>query len=198
MAISVKYLVEELGIEKEVAEKIFAERGKEIAAEKTKREELEAALGEKDNSLAKITEELNTLKENNADANEWKTKFENLTREIAEKEAQAAAEKEAKEKADNIANRFKAVLGEKEFSHSAIEADYLKKFGEALDVAENQGKSDADIFHTLTKDDGAAFKGVTAFKLEAGADKGFGGDSGIDLGNLDMADYIKARNEMKG
>lgn len=200
MAISVKYLVEELGIEKEVAEKIFAERGKEIAAEKTKREELEIALGETDKSLAKITEELNTLKETNADANEWKTKFEKLEKEIAEKEAQAAADKEAKEKADNIANRFKAVLGEmkKEFSHSAIEADYLKKFGEALDVEENKSKSDEDIFHALTKDDASAFKGVTAFKLEGGADKGFGGDSGIDLGNLDMADYIKARNEMKG
>ncbi len=165
MAISVKYL-EELGIEKEVAEKIFAERGKEIAAEKTKREELEAALSERDGTLEKITEELNTLKETNADANEWKTKFENLTQEIEEKEAQAAADKEAKEKADNIATRFKAVLGEKEFSHSAIEADYLKKFGEALDVAENQGKSDEDIFRALTKDDGTAFKGVSAVKLE--------------------------------
>lgn len=172
MAISVKYLVEELGIEKEVAEKIFAERGKEIAAEKTKREELEAKLSESNGSLAKITEELNALKETNADAKEWKTKFENLTQEIAEKDAQAAAEKEAKEKADNIANRFKAVLGEKEFSHSAIEADYLKKFGEALDVAENQGKSDADIFNALTKDDGTAFKGVTAFKLEGGKSGG--------------------------
>lgn len=165
MAISVKYL-EELGIDKETAEKIFAERGKEITAEKTKREELEIALGEKDESLAKITEELNTLKETNADANEWKTKFEKLEKEIAEKDALAAAEKEAKEKADNIASRFKAVLGEKEFSHSAIEADYLKKFGDALDVAENQGKSDADIFHALTKDDGTAFKGVSAVKVE--------------------------------
>ena len=166
MAISVKYLVEELGIDKEVAEKIFAERGKEIAAEKTKREELETALSEKDGSLAKITEELNALKESNADANQWKTKFEKLEQEIAEKEAQAAADKEAKEKADNIASRFKAVVGEKEFSHSAIETDYLKKFGEALDVAENQGKSDADIFHALTKDDGTAFKGVSAVKVE--------------------------------
>lgn len=165
MAISVKYL-EELGIDKETAEKIFAERGKEITAEKTKREELEIALGEKDKSLAKITEELNTLKETNADANEWKTKFEKLEQEIAEKDARAAAEKEAKEKADNIANRFKTVLGEKEFSHSAIEAEYLKKFGEALEVAENQGKSDVDIFHALTKDDGTAFKGVSAVKVE--------------------------------
>lgn len=173
MAISVKYL-EELGIEKEVAEKIFAERGKEIAAEKTKREELETALSERDGSLAKITEELNTLKENNADAKEWQTKFDNLTKEIEKEKAQAAADKEAKEKADNIASRFKAVLGEKEFSHSAIEADYLKKFGDALDVAENQGKSDADIFHALTKDDGTAFKGVTAFKLEGGTGKGIG------------------------
>ena len=37
MAITVKYLGD-LGVEKEVAEKIFAERGKEIEADKAKRE----------------------------------------------------------------------------------------------------------------------------------------------------------------
>ena len=40
MAITVKYL-EDLGVEKEVAEKIFSERSKEIEADKAKREKLE-------------------------------------------------------------------------------------------------------------------------------------------------------------
>ena len=43
MAITVKYL-EDLGVEKQVAEKIFAERSKEIEADKAKREKLETEL----------------------------------------------------------------------------------------------------------------------------------------------------------
>ena len=49
------------------------------------------------------------------------------------RETQATAEREAKEKADNIANRFNTAMGENNFSHEAIKADYLKKFGTALD-----------------------------------------------------------------
>ena len=45
-----------------------------------------------------------------------------------------------------------------EWSHEAVKADYLKKFTEALEDEAYAGKSDKDIFHALTKDDGAAFK----------------------------------------
>ena len=135
---------------------------------------LETDLKTKSDDFARVTNELNTLKENNATAEDFKHKFEQLQTEIAEKEAQAKAEREAKEKADSIANRFNTVVGEKKFSHEAIKADYLKKFGEALDSKDFTGKSDAEILHELTKDDSAAFENVTAFRLEGGTNRGIG------------------------
>ena len=160
----------------------------------TKLEEIKTLKGEKKNLEDKIGE----LTETANSAEDYKNKLETLQNDIKEKEKQAEADRKEKEKADGIAARFETVVGEKKFSHDAVRADYLKKFGEALDNTDYQGKSDAEIFHALTKDDAAAFENVKAFHLEGGANKGFGGDSGIDLGKLDMADYIKARNEMKG
>ena len=72
------------------------------------------------------------------------------------------------EKTENINKRFEAVVGEKKFSHNAIKADYLKKFGEALELEENKSLSDEQVFHNLIKDDKNAFEGVTAVKLAGG------------------------------
>ena len=173
MAITVKYL-EDLGVEKEVAEKIFAERSKEIEVDKAKREKLETELKEKTESLESLTTEIETLKTSGKNADEIQAKLDAL---IAEREAekkQAEADRILKEKNDNISNRFNAVLGEKKFSHDAIRDAYLKKFGDALENKDCEGKSDADIFHELTKDDATAFTGVTAVKLAGGRPQGTG------------------------
>ena len=69
MAITVKYL-EDLGVEKEVAEKIFAERSKEIEADKAKREKLETELKENKESLENLTTEIDTLKTSGKNAEE--------------------------------------------------------------------------------------------------------------------------------
>ena len=173
MAITVKYL-EDLGVEKEVAEKIFAERSKEIEADKAKREKLETELKEKTESLENLTTEIDTLKTSGKNADEIQAKLDAL---IAEREAEktkAEADRIMKEKQDNINNRFNAVLGEKKFSHDAIREAYLKKFGDALENTDYQGKSDTEIFHDLTKDDATAFTGVTAVKLQGGTPQGLG------------------------
>ena len=174
MAITVKYL-EDLGVEKEVAEKIFAERSKEIEADKAKREKLETELKEKTESLESLTTEIDTLKTSGKNAEEIQAKLDAL---IAEREAEktkAEADRIMKEKQDNINNRFNAVLGEKKFSHDAIREAYLKKFGDALENTDYQGKSDTEIFHDLTKDDATAFTGVTAVRLQGGRPQGVGG-----------------------
>ena len=171
MAITVKYL-EDLGVEKEVAEKIFAERSKEIEADKAKREKLEAELKDSKASLENLSTEIETLKTSGKNAEEIQSKLDAL---IAEREAekkQAEADRLLKEKNDNISNRFNAVLGEKKFSHDAIRDAYLKKFGDALENKDFEGRSDADIFHELTKDDATAFTGVTAIKLAGGNPQG--------------------------
>ena len=173
MAITVKYL-EDLGVEKEVAEKIFAERSKEIEADKAKREKLETELKEKKESLDNLSKEFEDLKSSNASAEEYKTKYEALVADNEAKEKQAEADRILAEKNADIEKRFAECLGDKKFSHDAIKADYLKKFADALESEEYKGKGDVDIFHALTKDDAAAFTGVTAVKLQGGTPQGIG------------------------
>lgn len=144
-----------------------------------------------------LEENITKLTENSKNAEDFKEKFENLQKEIREKEEQAEADRKAKEKADNISSRFDAALGDRKFTHEAVKADYLRKFGEALENKDFQGKADADVLHELTKDDAAAFQGVTAFRLQGGSAQNFGGEHS-DLGKLDMAEYIAARKKMKG
>ena len=174
MAITVKYL-EDLGVEKEVAEKIFAERSKEIEADKAKREKLETELKENKESLDNLSKEFEDLKSSNASAEEYKTKYEALVADNEAKAKQAEADRILAEKTENINKRFEAVVGEKKFSHNAIKADYLKKFGEALELEENKSLSDEQVFHNLIKDDATAFTGVTAVKLAGGRPSGTSG-----------------------
>lgn len=174
MAITVKYL-EDLGVEKEVAEKIFAERSKEIEADKSKREKLETELKEKKESLDNLSKEFEDLKSSNASAEEYKTKYEALVADNEAKAKQAEAARILAEKNADIEKRFAECVGDKKFSHDAIKASYLKKFAEALESEEYKGKGDVDIFHALTKDDAAAFTGVTAVKLAGGRPSGTSG-----------------------
>lgn len=203
MAITVKYL-EDLGVEKEVAEKIFAERSKEIEADKAKREKLETELKEKKESLDNLSKEFEDLKSSNASAEEYKTKYEALVADNEAKAKQAEADRILAEKTENINKRFDAVVGEKKFSHNAIKADYLKKFGEALELEENKSLSDEQVFHNLIKDDKNAFEGVTAVKLAGGRPTGSGNNfsSVKDIMNSDMTREQKrqaiAENIAKG
>lgn len=143
-----------------------AELGKKFVAKADHNTKLE--------EIKTLQEKITELGEKANTADDYKRQFEDLKTEIKRKEEKEAADRIAKEKADAVANRFAAVLGEKKFNHEAIKADYLKKFGEALENKDFEGKSDSEIFHELTKDDGAAFEGVTAFKLEGGTNKGIG------------------------
>ena len=196
MAITVKYL-EDLGVEKEVAEKIFAERSKEIEADKAKREKLETELKENKESLDNLSKEFEDLKSSNASAEEYKTKYEALVADNEAKAKQAEADRILAEKTENINKRFEAVVGEKKFSHNAIKADYLKKFGEALELEENKSLSDEQIFHNLVKDDATAFTGVTAVKLQGGTPQGVGGKSVTreDFNKMSYKERLQIYNE---
>lgn len=151
-------------------EKIIIENGKDIQREKEGLETVKNELKTAKDTVTNLTGELQQLKNAGASAEEWKQKFEALQTEIAEKEAAAKAEREKAEREADIKSRYNAVCVDKdgkplEFTHDAIRTEYLRKFGEILsdiDNTEYRGKSDADIFHALTKDDGAAFKGVQA------------------------------------
>lgn len=149
--------------------------GADVEKFKSKVTALETELKEKKEDIEKLNTEFEELKATNASGEDWKAKFEALQAENDARAKQAEADRILAEKTENINKRFNAAVGEKEFSHDAIKADYLKKFGEALELEENKSKSDEDIFHALTKDDATAFKGVTVVKLAGGDGKGGGG-----------------------
>ena len=174
MAITVKYL-EDLGVEKEVAEKIFAERSKEIEDDKAKREKLETELKEKTESLESLTTEIDTLKTSGKNAEEIQAKLDAM---IAEREAEkkkAEADRIMKEKLEATKSRFeKANEGKGEWYNEPTKDFYFKKFSDALESEEYAGQSDVDILHSLSKDDQSARKGVTAVKLAGGKPQGVG------------------------
>ena len=193
MAITVKYL-EDLGVEKEVAEKIFAERSKEIEADKAKREAVETKLKEAEKSLESLTTEIDTLKTSGKNAEEIQAKLDAL---IAEREAEktkAEADRIAKEKADNVLSRFNAV--KKKFKHNDIEQAYLKRFSDAIESKDFEGKSDTEIYHELTKDDDC-HEGVKAVHLAGGTPSGVGGKSVTreDFNKMSYKERLQIYNE---
>lgn len=148
--------------------------GADVEKVKSKVTALETELKEKKADFDKLNTEFEALKTANASGEDWKAKFEALQAENVAKEKQAEADRILAEKTENINKRFDAVVGEKKFSHNAIKADYLKKFGEALELEENKSLSDEQVFHNLIKDDKNAFEGVTAVKLAGGRPTGTG------------------------
>ncbi len=149
--------------------------GADVEKFKTKVTNLETELKDKGAAFENLSGEFEKLKSSNATAEDYKTKFEQLQNDIAEKEKTAKEEKEKAEREANILSRYNAVAIDKdgkplEWSHEAIKADYLHKFTEELSNKENEGKSDADIFKSLTENDGAAFKVPSAQNVFGGAD----------------------------
>lgn len=147
--------------------------GADVEKVKQKVTALEADVKEKKDAYDKLNTEFTALKAANASGEDWKTKFEALQAENLAKEKQAEADRILHEKQEKITNRFNAVVGEKKFAHDAIRAAYLKKFEDALESKDYEGKSDADILHALTKDDASAFTGVVPVKLVGAAGKAF-------------------------
>lgn len=169
--------------------------GADVEKVKAKLTATEADLKESKEAFEHLNTEFDELKKNNASADDWKAKFEALQAENIAKEKQAEVDRLAKEKSDNILNRFNGVVGDKKFTHDAVKADYLKKFGEALESKDYEGKSDEDIFHALTKDDASAFVGVQAVNL-VGGNPNAEGNVPSNLGKMSMSEYISARKSM--
>ena len=170
------------GLSDEAIEKIIAEHGKALQKEQSRSETLKADLSEAKATIQTLTTEAEALKANGANAEEWQKKFETLNEQIKAEKAQAEADRAAKEKTEAIKSRFEAVSIDKDgkplkWAHEAVGKSYLSKFTEALNDKANEGKSDAEIFHALTKDDKAAFENVTTAVLRGGVPIGSGGDS---------------------
>ncbi len=88
-----------------------------------------------------------------AEGNEdFKEKFEDLERRIADEKAKA--EKKAKAEAEEVeySNRFKTVVGEQKWRDELTEKAVYAEFKTALQDEANKGKGDKDILAALTQD----------------------------------------------
>lgn len=160
MAITKEYLTK-LGIEADIADKIFAERGKEFEADKEKITKLSDELTKSKQTITDITAELQGLKDKNATAVDWEKKFNELQeKQKAAEEENAKKEQEAADRADFESVAVDGKGNALEWSHDAIKERYFKKYIEAKENKEFKGKTGADIFNLLTKDDAGAFKTV--------------------------------------
>lgn len=173
MAITVKFL-EELGIETEIAKKIFAERGLEVEKEKAKLTAVQNELAEKTKAFDTLNSEMETLKTSNASAEDWKTKFETLQAENAEKARKAEEERLLSEKNANNQTMFENAVRDygktmSDWNSPIIQNGYKGLFISEIEKPENVGKSHRDILHELTKDDPTAWKGVEIVKLAGGS-----------------------------
>lgn len=147
----------------EQLEKIMALHGSDVEKYKGEAATLKNEAAEKKKAFDLLRGELERLKESNAGAADYKKKFEDLQRDIAEKEKAAAQKQAAEERAAEISRRYNAAAVDKsgkplKWRHDAIKADYLHKFTEALADDAYKGKSDNEILSELIRDDGGAIE----------------------------------------
>lgn len=151
MAINKEFLTN-LGVSAEIAEQIFAERGKEISETNNKIGELTTQLETANANIKALTSEKTELSKYAGDVEGYKAK-------IAEYElaAQKRAEKEASMRAEAEFNKkIEEVMAGKEFT-----SDYVKR-GLMADIrteyAKDATKGLSVIFDELTKDKDGIFK----------------------------------------
>ena len=153
--------------------------GADVEKAKSKVTALETELKEKKADFDKLNTEFEALKTANASGEDWKAKFEALQAENVAKEKQALAEKAEKEKEENNRLLFQKAVeayGKKadDWNGKFTEEGYYNEFIKALELKENAGRAHKDILHDLVKNDGTAFKGVQAVRLQGGTPQGNG------------------------
>lgn len=142
------------GLTDAAIDKIMTENGNDVNNAKKEAGKLQADLQAANDTIKRITGELDGLREKNASAEDWEIKYKAILEEQkSAKLEREKEEKEARERAD-----FDSVAVDKdgkplEFIHDAVRESYFRKYVEAKAAAENAAKTGADIFKDLIKDD---------------------------------------------
>lgn len=118
----------------ELIDTIMAEYGKLVTKDK---EELQT-----------LRSEVQELKENSKNANEFQQKYEELKKEKDEREAKEKAEEQDKELTDSINELFEGKTFTSEYARNGLLNDIKK----GLSDPNNEGKNAKDLFKELTKD----------------------------------------------
>ena len=137
-----------LELSDEVIQKILAENGKDIEKEKEKTKEALDKNKTLTENIEKLNNDITELKNSNANADDYKKKFEELQKKIEDDEK---AEKEAAED-KALTDAITAVFGDKKFTSDYVRNGIIADMKTEIAKAENKGKGYAEIFESLTKD----------------------------------------------
>jgi chromosome segregation ATPase len=140
--------MEEKGFTTEQIDFVMAERGKEIEKEKTKLDDLQKQLADKDASITELAEKAKNLDGTESTLKELQDKVATYEQKETER---IEAEKQAQIDAE-LRQRFLANVGENKFKHEDIENGRFNAFKSALADEKFKGKGDAEIFAEVTKD----------------------------------------------
>ena len=125
-----------LELSDEVIQKILAENGKDIEKEKEKTKEALDKNKTLTENIEKLNNDITELKNSNANADDYKKKFEELQQKIEDDEK--AAKEAAEDKA--LTDAITAVFGEKKFTSDYVRNGIIADMKTEIAKAENKGK----------------------------------------------------------
>ncbi len=171
------------GVPEDQIDKIMAEHGKDVQAEKDKAAKAAADLAERDKTIETYKTQVEALEKKAGDNSDVKAELEKLKKQIAD-EKKAAEEKAADE---TLTNTIKAALPkDKKFVNEYTEQAMIGQIKAEMAKPENRGKGVGDIFAALTKDKAGIFENPN----QPGDMGGFGG------ANINDVDDAKMRSIM--
>lgn len=165
------------GVPEDQIDKIMAEHGKDIQAEKDKATKAANDLTEANKTIETYKTQVAELENKAGDNADIKKQLDDLKAQIA-KEKKEAEEKAADE---TLTNTIKAALPQdKKFVNEFTEAAMISQIKAELAKPENKGKGISELFTALTKDK----EGIFANPNQPGNMGGFGG---ADIDDVDDA-----------
>lgn len=181
------------GLTDEAIDKIMAENGKDIEAEKAKNTALKSENDTLKADKKALEDKITEFNESAKSAEEIKKELDGLKADIKKRED---AEKAAAEDAA-LTEAIIAVFGDKKFTSDYVRNGIIADMKTEIAKPENKGKGYAEIFESLTKDKNGIFENPNKPVDMTGM--GYLDDKGIgDLSSMNMAEYIAARKQMKG
>ena len=148
----IKSIIE--GITDEQLSQIMDLNGKDVEKEKSKLINANTELDRAKQTIESMTNELQSLKDSNATAEDWKSKFKTLQEDIA-KQTEAAA----------MLERFNKSAGDAKFLNEYTKSGIFNEFSAALTDERNKGRSDAEIYTEITKDRDGIFESPNRIEI---------------------------------
>ena len=143
-----------LGIADDLIDKIMAENGKDVQAEKDKAAKVESDLAERDQTIETYKTQVSELQQKVGDNADIAKQLKDLQDKIAA-DKKAAEEKAADEA---LTATIKAAFPQdKKFVNEYTEAAMIQQIKAEMSKAENRGKGVTEIFSALTKDKAGIF-----------------------------------------